>query len=312
MPFNVSVCTLTYGERKRFLFQVVDRLLLQNFSEIYIYCNGISLSNLNDIKKKYNKENITILYSKNNQGSAGGYHELLRYINKNDNSDYVLLLDDDNLVPKNCHEIITNLKIKKNQLFSFHRSDRMLAKLVKELKKPEKIIGSANSFLGRDFFSLFKNSESTYQGDLAAVPYGGLLLSRESLETGVLPRRELYLYADDYEYTYRLISEFDFEVVFSEVFIIEDLEKSYHLKKGKRLLNNRYSHASNIQLYYSVRNNTWLGLKRKKSKTIFLSNLFICTVIFTMQFLITLKFKNIKLFIKAIKDGFLLHKKIDY
>ena len=310
MTSKVSVATLTYGDRKTFLFKVVDRLLTQDFEYIYIYCNGISLSNLNEIEERYKKENIIILYSKDNLGSAGGYHELLHYITKNDNSDYVLLLDDDNLVPENCHNIISHLSITDSQLYSFHRSDRMLAKLVKELDKPEKIIGSANSFLGRDFFTFVRNSESFYQGDLAAAPYGGLLLNRKSLDTGVLPRKELYLYADDYEYTYRLISEFNFEVIFSEAFIIEDLEKSYHLKKGGRILNNRYSHASNMQLYYSVRNNTWLGLKRKKSMTIFLSNLFICTIIFSTQFLFSFKFNNIKLFFKAIKDGFILHKKI--
>jgi GT2 family glycosyltransferase len=310
MTSKVSVATLTYGDRKTFLFKVVDRLLIQNFEYIYIYCNGISLGYLNEIKQRYKKENIVILYSKENLGSAGGYHELLQFITNNNNSDYILLLDDDNLVPDNCHQIISDLAIGEDQIYSFHRSDRMLAKLVKGLEKPEKIIGSANSFLGRDFFSLIRNSESSYLSDLAAAPYGGLLLSRKSLNTGVLPRKELYLYADDYEYTYRLISEFYFEVVFSEAFIIEDLEKSYHLKKGGRILNNRYSHASDMQLYYSVRNNTWLGLKRNQSISIFIANLLICTVIFSAQFLFSFKFKNIKLFLKAVKDGFILHKKI--
>lgn len=310
MTSRVSVATLTYGDRKAFLYKVIDRLLSQDFDGIYIYCNGISLDNLNIIKAKYTNKNITILYSDENLGSAGGYHELLRYIKVHDKSNYLLLLDDDNLVPENCFEIISKLDIKENELYSFHRSDRVLAKKVKELEKPEKIIGSANSFLGRDFFSIFKSSEAKYHGDLAAAPYGGLLLNRKSLDTGVLPRKELYLYADDYEFTYRLISEFNFEVVFSEQLIIEDLEKSYHLKKGTRLLNNRYSHASNLQLYYSVRNNTWLGLKRKKSKVIFLSNLLICTGVFSIQFLLTLKFKNVFLFLKAIKDGYILHKKI--
>ncbi|WP_448563850.1 glycosyltransferase [Thalassotalea ganghwensis] len=310
MTSKVSVATLTYGDRKAFLYKVIDRLLCQNFDDIYVFCNGISPESLREINAKYYQKNVTIIYSKTNLGSAGGYHELLRYVIANSQSDYLLLLDDDNLVPENCLDTISKLQIKDNQLYSFHRSDRELAKRVKELEKPEKIIGSANSFLGRDFFSFIKNSEAEYKGDLAAAPYGGLLLNRKSLDTGVLPRKELYLYADDYEYTYRLISEFNFEVVFSEALVIEDLEKSYHLKKGGRLLNNRYSHASQMQLYYSVRNNTWLGLKRKKSTLIFLSNLCICTAVFTTQFLVTFKFNNIGLFIKAIKDGYILHKKI--
>lgn len=304
MLSKVSVATLTYGDRKAFLYQVIDRLLIQSFDEVFIYCNGISVSNLAEVKKKYREKRIVILHSNENLGSAGGFHELLSYITKNSKSEYILLLDDDNLVPNDCFETISQLDIEKNQLYSFHRSDRMLAKRVKELEKPEKIIGSANSFLGRDFFSLFKKSEIVYQGDLAAAPYGGLLLSRGSLETGVLPKKELYLYADDYEYTYRLVTQYNFNIVFSEAVLIEDLEKSFHLKKGIRLLSNRYSNASENQLYYSVRNNTWLGLNRCKSKLLFLTNIVLFSPIFIGQFLLTLKLKRAKTFITAIKDGF--------
>lgn len=310
MALTVSVATLTYGERKEFLYQTVDELLNQNFDQIYVYCNGISLPYYHEIKKIYQQSNVNILYSESNLGSAGGYFELLKYIIENDHADHVLLLDDDNLVPSNCAEIISSLTISDDELYYFHRPDRVLPKIAKELNEPEYVLGSANSFLGRDFFTLLNNSTTRYQGDIVAAPYGGLLLNRKALDTGVLPKKELYLYADDYEYTYRLVTEFNFKITFSEAFIIEDLEKSFHLHKGIRLLNNRYSNASELQLYYSVRNNTWLGLKRKKSKVIFMSNLLICTVLFSTQFLLSFKFKNIKLFFKAIRDGFILHKKI--
>ncbi|GAA0815286.1 glycosyltransferase [Colwellia asteriadis] len=309
MALNVSVATLTYGERKTFLYQVVDRLLSQNFSDIYVYCNGLTLANLTEIKERYKNDRVIILFSETNLGSAGGYYELLDYVTKYNTSDYVLLLDDDNLVPQNCYKIISDLNIKDNELYSFHRSDRARAKQVKDLEQPEAIIGGANSFLGRDFFSIFQTGKHIYQGDLAAAPYGGLLLNRKSLDAGVLPKKELYLYADDYEYTYRLVTMFGFDIIFSDAVSIEDLEKSYHLKTGTRLLSNRYSHASTMQLYYSVRNNTWLGLKRNKSKSIFLLNLSICTTLFSLQFLFSRKFTNIKLFFKAIKDGYVLYKK---
>lgn len=307
MKLNVSVAILTYGERKTFLYQVVDRLLIQDFNDIYVYSNGISLVNLNELKDRYKDERVTILYSKDNLGSAGGYHELLSYVTKNNNSEHILLLDDDNLVPENCYETIQSLDIEENQLYSFHRSDRLRAKLVKELKRPEDIIGSSNSFLGRDIFSIFSAKSPVYQGDLAAAPYGGLLLNRKSLEVGALPKKELYLYADDYEYTHRLVTEYNFNIIFSEAVAIKDLEKSFHLKKGSRLLSNRYSNASVNQLYYSVRNNTWLGLTRCKSKALYSLNLWVYSMLFIIQCLLTFKFKTIKTFISAIKDGFSLY-----
>ena len=122
-----------------------------------------------------------------------------------------------------------------------------------------------------------------------------------------MPKKELYLYADDYEYTYRLVTQYGFQITFSDNIEIEDLEKSFHLKKGNRVLSNRYSHSSEVQLYYSVRNNTWLGLNRCQSKLLFLSNLCIFSPVYLGQFLLNMQFQSIKTFSKALKDGFSLY-----
>jgi GT2 family glycosyltransferase len=310
MSKNIAAASLTYGDRLHFLFQSIDRLIEQNFSNIYIYCNGISPSNYQKLTEQYKQKHITILFSNDNLGSAGGYYELIQHIIEHDNAEYVLLLDDDNLVPNNCYEKITNIKINNKELYYFHRPDRALPKIAKELQKPEYVLGSSNSFLGRDCLPFLEKNKATYQGDLIAAPYGGLLLSRQALNTGILPIKELYLYADDYEYTHRLVSKYNFKIIFSEALLIEDLEKSFHLKKGSRLLNNRYSNASDIQLYYSVRNNTWLGLERNKSIVAYLLNVTIFTTVFSIQFLLSFKVRKVKTFIKAVCDGFTLSKKI--
>jgi len=304
MSKKISAATLTYGERLNFLFQSVDRLLEQEFSYIYIYCNGVSLNNYQQVKDRYPIDKVVVLFSDVNLGSAGGYYELLRHVIENDDSEHLLLLDDDNRVPHDCVDKINNLEINDDELYYFHRPDRMLPKIAKDLKQPEYVLGSNNSFLGRDIFSKLFKSTKNYSGDIIAAPYGGLLLNIHALNTGALPKKELYLYADDYEYTYRLVTEFDFKILFSELILIEDLEKSFHLKKGNRFLSNRYSNANKNQLYYSVRNNTWLGLNRCESRLLFLSNLAIYSTLFILQFLLTLKFKKISTFLSAIKDGF--------
>lgn len=304
MSKKVSAATLTYGERLNYLFQSVDRLLEQEFANVYIYCNGVSLNNYQQLKDKYPSENVVVLFSDVNLGSAGGYYELLQYVVENDNSDFLLLLDDDNRVPHDCLEKINKLAINDNELYYFHRPDRMLPKIAKDLQQPEYVLGSKNSFLGRDIFSKLYKSTKSYSGDIIAAPYGGLLLNKHALNTGALPKKELYLYADDYEYTYRLVAEFGFKILFSETILIEDLEKSFHLKKGNKFLSNRYSNANKNQLYYSVRNNTWLGLNRCKSRLLFLSNLSIYSSLFIVQFVLTFKYKKISTFLSAIKDGF--------
>jgi len=304
-----SAATLTYGNRLEFLYPVLNRLVEQDFDNIYVYCNGVTPAIYEQLQNKYQQDNIVFLYSSTNLGSAGGYYGLLQHIMAVDTSEYLLLLDDDNLVPETCFDLLQTLEIKDDELYYFHRPDRALPKKAKEMGQPELVIGTDNAFLGRDFFTCDSNSSSNYCGDLLAAPYGGLLLSKKALDTAELPKKELYLYADDYEYTNRLVTVYGFIIKFSELFLIEDLEKSYHLKKGSTLLSNRYSNANKLQLYYSVRNNTWLGLRRSKSKVKFLLNMSVCSAIFLVQFLLTLKLTNIRVYIKAVFDGFIFYKK---
>lgn len=301
---KISAATLTYGNRINFLYQSIDRLLEQGFDMIYVFCNGITKDNYQKLTSKYHGTPIITLYSEKNLGSAGGYYELITHITQNDDADYVLLLDDDNLVPKNCYQTLMQLDIKEDELYYFHRPDRMLPKLAKEKQQPEFVMGSENSFLGRDIFSKIIKSDSKYAGDIIAAPYGGLLLNKQALKSGILPKKDFYLYADDYEYTNRLVTEYNFKIIFSEDILIEDLEKSFHLKKGSKLLSNRFSNANATQLYYSVRNNTWLGLLRSHSKGQYISNVVIFSLIFIAQFLFTFKLNNIGTYLKAIKDGF--------
>lgn len=303
MNLNISVATVTYGDRLKYLFPVVEQLLKQDFNHIYVYCNGVSESILSKIKNKFNSSKITVLYSEENKGSAGGYNELISYLSKLSDIDRLLLLDDDNLVPIDCFKKIVSLSMAEHELYYFHRPDRNLPKQAKELKDPQLILGEKNSFLGRSIFKKENSNEAQYSGDLLAAPYGGLLLNRKALVTGILPKKELYLYADDYEYTYRLVTQHDFIIKFSEVFCIEDLEKSYHLRKGTKLFSNRYSNATPLQLYYSLRNNTWFGLTRSSSKFKYMFNLLFYSFIFLTQFTLTLKINNVQIYIKAVLDG---------
>ncbi|MGS0724746.1 hypothetical protein ACVBKF_01060 [Shewanella sp. 0m-11] len=310
MKKKISVATLTYGSRTELLFKNVDRLVLQDFECVYIFCNGISVEDKNKISDRYCQENIYIFFSEVNLGSAGGYYNLLENIINEDDSDYILILDDDNLVSENCVDEIRKINFKSKDLYYFHRPDRLLPKKAKEMNNPELVLGSKNSFLGRDVFTNINsklNNANGYKGDLLAAPYGGLLLSRSALQTKELPMKELYLYADDYEYTHRLVTKYGYVINFSEAFLIEDLEKSFHLKKGNRVVRNRYSNASDLQLFYSVRNNTWFGLSRCDSKSKYFINMALYTIIFLLQFLLSFRIDKIKLFTKAIRAGFKLN-----
>ena len=137
-----------------------------------------------------------------------------------------------------------------------------------------------------------------------AAPYGGLFLPRTAVEKEIFPDQDFYLYADDYDFTFRLCSEGNFNIVFVRYPEIIDLERSFHLKNGgSGFLKNRYSTAYEQQLFFSVRNQIYLSLREASSATKFSVNMFLFTPIFLIQFLITLQYKKAYVFIKAIING---------
>jgi glycosyltransferase involved in cell wall biosynthesis len=92
---------------------------------------------------------------------------------------------------------------------------------------------------------------------LPYAPYGGLLAARQLFERIGLPKRELVLYADDTEYTYRITASGGvIELITSAE--LEDLEGSWNLK-------DRYPNSfigwlqggSDFRAFYASRNQAW-------------------------------------------------------
>ncbi|GGZ00465.1 glycosyltransferase [Shewanella fodinae] len=306
-----SVSFLTYGNRLNYLFISLENVLVQDFENIYIFANGLEIEVLNSLHKWCEGKRIKILESERNLGSAGGYKRLIKYIADNDSSDLVLLLDDDNALEPDFVDKARGLTFSDNVLYYFHRPDRVLPYKSYYESKPSLLLGAVNNFLGRSVFG-GTYEDLSYDGDLLAAPYGGLLLSRSSLESNILPNDSFYLYADDYDYTFRLVMQKNFKILYTEVSLIHDLERSFHLveKNSKKysLFQNRYFKANKLQLYYSVRNQVFFSLKNSNSKFLFFVNMIVFYPIFILQFLFYLDFKRIFLFNSAIYSGFKMFK----
>ena len=171
---RVAAGTVTYGDRRGFLYESVDQLITEDFDRIYVLFNGVGANVMRDAKARYAGHQVFFVVSEKNEGSAGGYLRLLTYILKNDDCDRLLLLDDDNLVPSGFLGRALDLCAESSDIFYFHRPDRVLPLQTFLEQEPWKILGSDCNFLGRNVFPKTPFSLVTRNGDLLAAPYGGL------------------------------------------------------------------------------------------------------------------------------------------
>lgn len=302
--FKVAAGTITYGNRAEFLHKNIDELIREGFDCIYVLFNGVSGHVVTETKARYAGRQVFFIVSEKNEGSAGGYFRLLRYVLKHDRCDRLLLLDDDNLVPRGFLSSALDVCGSSRDIFYFHRPDRMLPLQTFLARQPWKILGSDGNFLGRNVFSDSPFGLSASEGDLLAAPYGGLFLPRAAVEKRIFPDRNFYLYADDYDYTFRLCSEGGFNISFVRHPEIIDLEKSFHLLNlGFSLLRNRYSGASEQQLYFSVRNQVYFSLRESSRAVKFFVNMAVISPLFLMQFLMTFEYQKAYIFLKAMIAG---------
>ena len=87
---KVCIVIVTYGDRLRFLAQVVERALSFNQVVQVVVVNNASISPLNFTDPK-----VLLLDNSENEGSAGGYHKGIKYAFEQVDCDFIWLLDDD-------------------------------------------------------------------------------------------------------------------------------------------------------------------------------------------------------------------------
>ena len=304
---NFSVAILTYGKRFSFLSSVLDNLLVQELTCIYLFCNGLESQDERRIKEAYNDHRIVYLSSNRNLGSAGGYFQLLSYIYGNDTADYLLLLDDDNLVEKNFFAQVANFTLDTNELVCFSRPDRDVLMRAVSYGNPRLVLGPKNGFLGHSIFGYTEDRDTQIDGDLVAAPYGGLLIPASVYSSGLLPDQKLYLYGDDYDYTHRLCVNFGYRIRYVSDPKITDLERSFHIKKThfRGFMNNRYSLANDQQLFFSVRNQVYLSWRDGNCRFCAFVNMVVYLPVYITQFILRGQVAKALLFLKSVYAGLL-------
>lgn len=311
MKYNLSVVTLTYGDRFDYVRQLVNECISQGVSEIYIYDNASSEENHNllaDLCALH--DNVFLKYSPCNLGSAGGYNKALKWVRDSTNCDFIWMLDDDNIPSeKSVHNLYTAwdlmLLSKNDALVSYRKITDGYSNIIDKpaLKfsiEHGYILGQKEGLYLKLYRKLKSNNDSNNIVNYPIVKrlrasYGGLFFKTELLDKIGYPREDFYLYGDDFEFSDRIVNNGGdiFTCYHSQIIDIDSQVGVDNFFSDKKSL---------FKLYYSIRNHIYLDFYNKPVR---------CALYFLAILILNLKsfslsrkyLKRVRIIIKAIHHG---------
>ncbi|MGM2631953.1 glycosyltransferase family 2 protein [Bacillus cereus group sp. Bce040] len=302
---NITVITVTYGDRWDYLEKNLLSLEGIDLIENVIVVNNGANYNLD---KKLNRFKKCLLVDLNrNSGSAVGFsHGVKKFLeikresdSLQDEKDWVLFLDDDNYIKEieinALRELLSNsYKEGKGEAFFCNRLSRS-----KHYSNYQPI--KYNGFLS---FNCFKSKPVSNISTLELLPYSGLLLTKEMINTIGLPNEAFYLYCDDYDYSFRLVKN-HIVTRMIDTCVIDDVEVSWNQENENFAVS--VVTGNPLKVYYSVRNRVNLEKNNMISNYFaYFSNaiLFILYVIYkNIKCRTKIKFKSIYALMLGIFDG---------
>lgn len=312
--------TVTYGNRFHFLKQVIESVLSEGVAKVIVVDNGSEPQSKEQLKvyeKELGSDKIKVLYLDDNYGSAGGFKRGLEEAYNDKESEYILVLDDDNLIIKNSMRKLENLikyleNLNNNFILSFNRDMREDNVRIVENGWIKGYL--PNNFNGFNFFNALKNKfyKSKKNNLINLFPLqpievtamGGSFFHKSILEKNGYPNEDFYLYADDQDFTYRFTKSGGHIFLCSEL-KLKDLDSTTVSDEGKNI---GYFDEEFLEfkMYYQVRNHTYLSKYFIENKILFYGNLSILLIITFKKVFKTPKklfLKRYKLLLRAIKDG---------
>jgi GT2 family glycosyltransferase len=317
---KVCAVIVTYGDRFHLLRQVMDACYKEGIDKIIVIDNA-SAENSKKQLKEYEKEHrdkIRVIYLDENTGSAGGYKRGLEEAYKCEECEYILTLDDDNVIPEKFLKKIKGIldyldDVPKDKLMLSLYRPIMDCRVVEEgwVKgyKP-------NNFTGLNFLEVLKrkiirkiiNKKKNYSffplNPIEVAAMGGLFFHKTVINLIGYPKEELFLYADDHEYTYRFVKSGG-NIFMAGSLVVRDIDQTYVNGKGEKI--HLFSKDfSGMKLYYGVRNHTYLSKKFITFKPFFYGNLLFVLILqfrYIFKTPLSLFISRYKLYLKAVFDG---------
>jgi GT2 family glycosyltransferase len=278
---DVCVVSVTYGARRHLVEQMLFQVLNESCVGSVVLVDNGSVESLEDIEGKW-PGRVDVIKMGGNFGSAAGYAAGIQHALKK-SAVFICLLDDDNKPKPGALESMRSSLIKEKST----QNECLVAYLGYRPTHQKGVINviwaegfniKKSSFLGFDLIAKLKRHAGSYfarnkeNGDVPYLhvthaPYGGLFASRSLFQQIGLPKEDFVLYADDTEYTNRII-RMGGSIRLSVVSEIEDIEDSWHVGlKAQNNFERLLLGGSDMRSYYGARNQAWLDLNVNKASS---------------------------------------------
>lgn len=277
---RVCAVTVTYGSRLDLCRRTVQCAFSSGVDHAIVVDNGSDVGHL--LMAEFQDESrVSIIRTGRNLGSAGGFAagieaSVLRH------EEYVLLLDDDNLLgPESLsravrfHGELMRTLDDERLVVACMRTSNPLHQKVAQGRAAHRVYPPPGSFISLDILQRLtrklqglSNSPDAQETDLPVIPvapYGGLLLRRQELERHGGPNPLLMLYEDDTAWTHAL-SRRGCRIVLCIDAPIQDADAKW-LDSGTRALGplRMLRAGDTARLYYSVRNRVLFDFGRAEA-----------------------------------------------
>lgn len=274
MEFRICAAIVSYGNRFHLLKQVLDYCREADIYEIVLIDNGISSDSKAQLLAYLNRYPKPVHLSEmgRNTGSAPGFKMAIEQACSK-SSEYILLLDDDNLPQPECLNLfqsnwqqLSQKTSTENLILLANRIDRSNFKKVITSRNPMDMLQPKNHFLGfhwgafgeklieRILSPKIKENDGQAKPCLvAAAPYSGMFFHRNLIAKNGLPREDYVLYMDDFEFSHRIFQNKGQIYLLADC-IIDDLESSVYLPKKKGFFYHSLFEGNETPMFYAYRN----------------------------------------------------------
>lgn len=281
---NTCVVTVTYGDRKKFLLEVLDALTNAYVSMVIVVNNGAAWP-VKSILTEQHPGLVDIVEMGRNTGSAMGFSTGIRRA-LDLGAEYVWLIDDDNCPREDTLRRLFEAYSREAQttprdrlaVVAFrpdHQADVAMGVSI------DRINPRANSFRGFHVLEIpYKIWRRTSWGKprvreglpktvrMDQAPYSGLLFHRDLIQSIGLPNADFVLYADDNEFTYR-IKRLGGRILLVTDARLDDLESSWNVKaRFGNSFSGMLQGTGDFRAYYGMRNGVYFDVIHIKKNTV--------------------------------------------
>jgi GT2 family glycosyltransferase len=324
LQVKVTAVTIMYGDRWRFLSQVLEAVMRDPYITTFVIVDNGSKNEL-EIKEgvKQYGDRVVVLRQEKNLGSAGGFAKGLEYARTTD-SDFVFILDDDSVPEDGTVEKFMEMR----KLFPTPNvvlcSNRVTVPGNKEkfyqlsLKKPSatgtffEVFSVAKIANFVHILSNKKASDNMPSPFIPIIPvtafvYGGSFIPMQAVKETPLPDASLFLYGDDIEYAWA-VKKAGYDAYLCASPLMYDVDLTFG--EGSHIFGLFEAKTLPFKVFYRVRNMVRISRKHSsQSAPVLFINMFVWILgLYVLGFLrfgpTTTYFSRAKLIMQAVIAGF--------